>query len=262
MIFSSLRVDYKWDGRMTRESMSQQNYSFAPIIEAVIDIRVLPKKDLSFTSLDEIVRKEFLKEYPLVAKQFQNEFLLQSGEHPQANPIISNEGLRFTSEGNKEILQIRENGFIFSKLAPYENWEKFRDKAKHLFTIYQIATSPQSIIRVAVRFINRFEFPGNNIKIPDYLNVFPHIPENCSMKGFSMQAAIDQSDIDSTLIITQALLPSVKPNTVSILLDFDLFNESLREPEKDIWILLEQMRARKNHFFEIAITDKTRELIS
>ena len=247
---------------MTKEAFKQQNYTFAPIIEAVIDLRVLPKKDLNFGLLDEAVRKEFLKEYSHVVKQFQNEFLLQSGEFPQVNPIISNEGLRFTSDNNKEILQIREEGFIFSKLAPYENWERFRDRAKHLWTIYQKTTSPQSVIRVAVRFINRFDFLGENIKIPDYLNIFPHIPEKSVMRGFSMQAILDQSDIDSTLIITQAQIPAVSPNTVSILLDFDLFNEKPRASDDDFWGLLEVLRSRKNHFFEISITDKTRELIS
>lgn len=247
---------------MIKESLKQQNYTSAPIIEAVIDLRVLPKKDLSFVALDEAVRKEFLKEYPHVVKQFQNEFLLQSGEFPQVNPITSNEGLRFTSENNKEILQIRESGFIFSKLAPYENWEKFRDRAKHLWAVYQKTTSPQSVVRVAVRFINRFDFSGENIKIPDYLNIFPHIPEKSVMKGFSMQAILDQSDIDSTLIITQAQIPAAHPNTVSILLDFDLFNEKQRAPEDNFWDLLEVLRLRKNHFFEISITDKTRELIS
>ena len=170
-------------------------------------------------------------------------------------------GLRFTSEHNKEILQIRENGFSFSKLAPYENWEKFRDKAKHLWAIYQKATSPQHIIRIAVRFINRFDFPGTNIELSDYVNVFPQVPDSNSMKGFSMQAILDQTDLDSTLIITQASIPSITPNTVSILLDFDLFNEKMRSPEDDFWEFLEKLRVRKNHFFEISITDKTRELI-
>lgn len=242
--------------------MKQQNYPLAPIIEAVIDIRVLQKKDLNFATLDQVVREEFLKEYSLAAKQFQNEFFLQSGECPQVNPTTSTVGLRFTSENNNEILQVKENGFTFSKLAPYENWKKFRDKAKHLWTIYQKATSPQNIIRIAVRFINRFDFPGTNIELSDYLNIFPQVPERNSLNGFSMQTSLDQSDIDSTLIITQALVPSIRPNTVSILLDFDLFNEKLRSPEDDFWLFLEQLRTRKNYFFEISITDKTRELIS
>jgi uncharacterized protein (TIGR04255 family) len=247
---------------MTKKSIMQQNYPLAPIIEAVIDIRVLPAKDIDFSKFDQAVREKFLKEYPHVAKQFQNEFRLQGGEYPQANPITSNVGLRFTSEDNKEILQIKENGFTFSKLAPYENWEKYRAKAKHLWTIYQKATLPQHINRIAVRFINRFDFPGTSIELSDYLNVFPQLPERNLMKGFSMQAILNQAEINSTLIITQALVPSNKPDTVSILLDFDLFNEELRLPEDDFWLYLEQLRIRKNQIFENSITEKTRELIS
>lgn len=82
------------------------------------------------------------------------------------------------------------------------------------------------------------------------------------MKGFSLQATLSQSDINSTLIITQVLIPSHKPDAVSILLDFDLFNEDLRSIEDDFWLFMEKLRARKNQFFENSITDKARALIS
>jgi uncharacterized protein (TIGR04255 family) len=248
--------------RMTKKSIIQQNYPLAPIIEAVIDIRVVPAKEFDFSKLDYAVREKFLKEYPLVAKQFQNEFQLVSGEHPQATPISSSMGLRFSSDNNNQILQIKVDGFTFSRLAPYENWETFRDKAKQLWMIYQKTTLPQHITRIAVRFINRFDFPGTTIELSDYLNVFPHVPESNLMKGFSMQATFNQTDINSTLIITQVLIPSHKPDTVSILLDFDLFNEDLRSLQDDFWLFLEELRTRKNQIFENSITDKTRGLIS
>ncbi len=246
---------------MANKSNVQQNYPLAPIIEAVIDIRVLPAKDMDFTKLDKSVRENFLREYPFVSKQFQNQFRLEAGENPQANPITSSVGLRFTPEDNKHILQIKENGFTFSELAPYENWEKFRDKAKFLWMIYQKSTLPLCIQRIAVRFINRFDFPETKFELSDYLKIFPQLPEN-NITGFSMQVILNQAEINSTLIITQALIPSHKPSTISILLDFDLFNEEERLPEEDFWLFLEKWRIRKNQVFESSITNKTRQLIS
>jgi uncharacterized protein (TIGR04255 family) len=247
---------------MTKKSPRQQYYLQAPIIEAAIDIRVIPAKDMNFSKLELAAREKFPQEYPLISRQFQNEFILKSGENPQVNPVTSHAGLRFTSENNKQILQIKEDGFTFSRLAPYENWEKFREEARRLWMIYQKATLPQHITRVAIRFINRFDFPGVAIELSDYLKVLPHVPESYLIKGFSMQAILGQEDINSTLIITQALIPPTKPETVSILLDFDLFNEELRSCEDNFWFFLDQLRIRKNKFFESSITDKTRKLIS
>lgn len=70
------------------------------------------------------------------------------------------------------------------------------------------------------------------------------------------------NDINSTLIITQALIPPIKANTVSILLDYDLFNEEVRSCESDFWSFLDLLRTRKNEIFESSITDRTRRLIS
>lgn len=90
---------------MKQQSITQQNYLKAPIIEAVIDLRVLPAKDLNFSKLELAVREKFIKEYPNISKQFHNEFRFESRDNPQTNPIISHPGLRFTSEDGKQILQ-------------------------------------------------------------------------------------------------------------------------------------------------------------
>lgn len=247
---------------MIKKSVKQRNYPKAPIIEAVIDLKVLPAKDIDFSKLELAVREKFQTKYPTVSKQFQNEFQLESGDYPQINPIASYPELRFASEDGKQILQLKEQGFTFSRLTPYEHWEKFSNEAKHLWMIYQKATLPQSITRIAVRFINRFDFPGMTVALADYLKIFPQMPDNYLIKGFSLQAILSQDDINSTLIITQALIPPIKPNTVSVLLDFDLFNEELRSCNEDFWPFLEKLRIRKNDIFENSITEKTRKLIS
>lgn len=247
---------------MTKKSTKRHNYLQAPIIEAVIDIKTTSSKDMNFTKLELATHEKFSRDYPIVSKQFQNEFILKPSEYPQTNPITSHPGLRFTSEDRKQILQIKEEGFTFSRLAPYENWEKFRNEAKRLWMIYHKIVHPQYITRIAIRFINRFDFPGAAIELSNYLKIFPHLPESYLIKGFSMQAILSQDDINSTLIITQALLPSIKPKTISILLDFDLFNEEPRSCEDNFWLFLEKLRIRKNEIFESSITNKTRELIS
>lgn len=247
---------------MPKKTPKQTNYSRAPVIEAVIDVRVIPAKGLNFSKFEQIIQEKFSPGFPNISKQFQNEFSLKFGENPQTNSASSPAGYRFSSEDSKLILQIKEDGFIFSRLAPYENWEKFSQEARRLWMIYKKNILPEQIIRVAIRFINRFDFPEKKIELSDYFNVFPHVPGSYLMKNFSMQVMIDQEDINSTLVVTQAKIPNNRTETISILLDIDLFNEEKRSCEDEFWSFFDQLRLRKNEFFESLITDKTRELIS
>ena len=74
-----------------------------------------------------------------------------------------------------------------------------------------------------------------------------------------MQVQIPQSDIGTTLSLTQAMVQSVNPNTVAIV-DIDLFNEAPVDIGR-VWEIISEMRDRKNDVFEACITDRLRELI-
>ena len=246
---------------MPKNSFNRTIYKNAPIIEAIIDLKFKCVTDFDFSTLDNSVRDKYLIDYPTVMKETQNEFRFNEGANPQQNPIVTNVGLRFRSSDEKQILRVRTDGFTFSRLSPYQQWEPFRDEAKRLLEIYQKATSPENIIRTAVRFINRLDLPGNSVTLADYLKIFPVAPQDYKMNGLAMQLVLEQEDIKSTLIVREALIPPTKPNVVSLLLDFDLFHQ---EPLdfNNLWSFLEKLHLRKNKIFESAITDKTRELIS
>jgi len=50
---------------------------------------------------------------------------------------------------------------------------------------------------------------------------------------------------------------------VPIILDFDLYVDNPPvDAEEDLWAFFEELRKRKNLYFEACITDKTRRLIS
>lgn len=242
---------------MSENSLDRAIYKNAPIIEAIIDLKFKPLKDFDFFKLDSIIREKYLPEYPIVMKETQNEFRFEGTQITQQNPTI---GLRFVSTDEKQIVRVRTDGFTFSRLAPYQQWEPFRDEAKRLFDIYQNTISPELITRVAVRFINRLDLPGTNVALSDYLNIFPVTPQEYKMDGLAMQITLEQKDIKSTLIVREALIPRTKQDVVSLLLDFDLFHLNPMEIS-GVWAFLEQLHLRKNKIFESAITDKTRELI-
>ena len=247
--------------KMKEKSFERRIYKNAPIIEAVLDLKFDPADNFDFAKLGTSFRENYAHEYPKVLKQGQNNLILECSENPQLDSITSHEGLRFMSADEKQILQVNANGFTFSRLKPYEQWESFRDEAERLLDIYLEIALPKNITRVALRFINRFDFPTSSLELSEYLKIFPQIPDIYRLNGLAMQVILDQPDIRSTLVISQALIPPAKPGVISLLLDFDLFNQESRDFEK-LSDFLELLHLKKNEVFESAITDKTREMIS
>ena len=246
---------------MTKKPLERRIYKNAPIIEAALDLKFNPADGFAFAQLDVALRERYKQEYPKILKQVQNEFALECIGSPQLGPIASHEGLRFMSGDEKQIIQVMTDGFTFSRLKPYEQWESFRDESKRLLSIYQEIAQPKNITRVALRFINRFDFPTTSIEFSEYLNIFPRVPDAYTLNGLAMQVSLDQPDIKSSLVIIQAMMPPSKPRTVSLLIDFNLYSEELRSFE-NLWDFLEQLHLRKNEVFESSITEKTREIIS
>lgn len=247
---------------MTQNTPTRRIYRKAPIIEALIDIQVEPANNFDLSVLETAARDRFINKYPLVEQQIQTQFRIPLNATPLESPVSSQKGLRFTSPDGKQILQIKNNSFSFSRLAPYDRWETFKDEAAQLFDLYREIINPISITRSAVRFINRFNFTKPSIELSEYLRIFPQVPENFEMKGLTMQVIIAQDELNSTLVISQALVPASKVGEISLLLDFDLFNEEVRPCTNEIWDFFEKLHVKKNEIFERSITDKTREMIS
>jgi len=237
-------------------------YPRAPITEALIDIRVtLPERmtvaDLAHVNIGEDVG------YPQRRNQFAGEARIDIGEQLGTSTRQSHVGYTFASSDERQIVQVRLDGFTFSRLAPYDRWESFREEARHLWTLYRSVAEPASIVRVAVRYINRLDLPLPMDDLTDYLRTVPEVSSDLpqSLGSYLMQLEIPQEDMGASVLLNEALLPPKDADTASILLDIDLFRP-LETPigEEELWNLLDQFRVRKNEVFEACITERTREL--
>jgi uncharacterized protein (TIGR04255 family) len=243
------------------------HYDKAPITEALIDIRVELSSALRFEDLH-AVRKHVSSDYPTEETRNLGEGMLQFGAAVQATAQQKPWGLMFRNSSNTQVLQVRLDGFTFSRLEPYEDFEHLRDEARRLWNIYRELVRPKGITRVAVRYINQLNIPGTTVEPEDYLKTFPNLsgdlPGNLrDIAHFLMSLRIPQPDLKGLLVINEALTPPKKPDTISIVLDIDLFVENPPiDTEDGLWSFFQTLRERKNLYFEACITDKTRELIS
>jgi uncharacterized protein (TIGR04255 family) len=243
------------------------HYKKAPITEALIDIRVELSSELRFEDL-QAVKKHISSDYPQEETRSLAEGIIQFGPSLQASAQQKPWGLMFRNEGNNQVLQVRLDGFTFSRLEPYEDFEHLRDEARRLWDIYRELVRPKRVTRVAVRYINRLNIPGARVEPGDYLNIFPYVSDKLPSEfrdfgPFLMRLPMYQHDLKGVLVLNEATTAPKLPNTIALVLDLDLYVESPPVTnEQELWGVFDRMRERKNLYFEACITDKTRELIS
>ncbi|WP_414528759.1 TIGR04255 family protein [Nodularia chucula] len=239
------------------------NYTKIPITEALIDLRIKTPVDGGLISLNNFghqIQAEYTRKDEIV--RLENKINIgQGATFASANQSVL--GYRFLSPDDKQIVQARLDGFSFSRLAPYQKWEPFRDEAQRLWDIYQIATDSKTVSRVTVRYINRLDLPLPFNDFKEYLLTVPEISPKISqgLSDYFMQLQIPQEDVEAMLVLTEAIIPP-SDNMISVLLDINLFADvDFDSNRHDHWRLLETFRIRKNEIFEGCITDKTRELL-
>jgi len=247
---------------------SSKHYTKAPITEALIDLRVETLEINPTTALLMLkgIQSNVMLEYPECEDIVTFQSQLQMVPGVETKITSAQTGYRFVSGDRKRIFQVRLDGFTVSHLAPYQGWESLRNEAKRLWTIYKGVMKPKSVIRVAVRYLNRLDLPLPLNDFRDYLQTVPEVSPSIPQGGLSdyfMRLSMPQDDLEAMLVLQQAIIPSPSDvdNVVSVVLDIDLFCEASISPHDDsCWEMLERFRTRKNAIFEACITDKARRL--
>lgn len=242
------------------------HYPNAPITEAIIDLRVRLVEGFDRAHLQQVGDGEKKAAYP--SQEEIVEAVGQMAVGPgvgsasvQQTPI----GWKFISEDRKQILQSRVNGFTFSRLAPYDRWEPFRDEAKQLWGVYRAKLNPDAVIRLAVRYINRIDIPGDSVDLKHYFRTSPEIAPELpqQLEGYFMQLQLPFRGISGHCVVNQTIVPPAREGVVSVVVDIDVFRaHDLPQDEEGIWSFFETLHEEKNRVFEACITDSTRRLFS
>lgn len=244
------------------------NYSLlknAPITEALIDIRVKVQQAFDVKRF-EALHEAISGQYPAkkTKHRWEGKVEFKKGEGPITSGAETIAGYSFTSADQKQVFQARIDGFTFSRLKPYDKWESLRDEARRLWKLYSDLVPPE-IVRVALRYINKFDIPlapQSALNFSDYLTAAPIIPGGLpqGVNSFLSRVVIHDPETDSAAIITQAFEQIVDPKFLPIIIDIDVFKQKEVISEEEAWQTLEKLRHLKNSIFFKSITDKTKEL--
>ena len=251
----------------TRDSLPTRKYPRAPIVEALVDIHVEAPSAPDIAALALVMAGE-KERYP----RQDNLVTASISVNPAAGVATSAAqqliGFRYVAP-TPTVVQVRANGFAFSRLAPYpaDGWEEWVPEAKRLWQRYVEATNVRRVVRLAVRYINKIDIPcpaGEAIEPEEYFATFPRIAEGIgNMTTFLMRTELEVAGLEEGGVnLTQGILEEPgNPETIPVLLDIDVFESSTLEASSpEVWLRLERLHQRENEIFEACITPATQRL--
>jgi len=236
---------------------AREHLQNAPIVEAVIDFRVVRDEHVS--------PETFAGLGPSIGKQYTQEDLIQSiharfgVDHGKfQEPLQMQTDLGWRYQAGTEVAQYRVDGFTFSKIEQYETWEKVSEGAFRLWGIYVDVAKPRQVSRVAVRYINRMRLPATS-DLSRYLEAPPRIPEPApqAIREFLTRLVVNDEKRKVSAMVVLALEPQTSPDEISLFLDIDAFCEVKEQPkDPGLSAVFEQLRRLKNDIFFASITEE------
>lgn len=245
----------------------------APIVEAVIEIRARAEAPWEERAITESLKTR-LKDYPGVlsgrAVQVKMEVSLpgaQAGPAGPAKQLVDDmgwRGLRCESADKHQIAQFNRDGFVFSRLAPYESWDQFQREGLRLWQLHRELAQPTEVQRLGLRFINRITTPQEVLRLEDYLEAPPKAPREVDLPfaSFLHHDTLTVPGYSYGINITQTVQPPQGPEAGGLILDIDVFTTQPFNLDGDkLERYLSEMRWLKNKMFFGSITQKVLEAI-
>lgn len=239
----------------------------APITEALLDVRVKLPPETCLAKLAAF-QDEIKQRYPSRQERLAWEGHIEIKSNPMTRVSQSAaggpDGYMFTSVDGRQVVQARMDGFTFSRLKPYNKWEALRDEAKELWQHYIQIAAPDSVTRVALRYINRIEIPLPIRDFKEYILTTPEIAPDLpqGLGSFFMRLVIPDAKTQAVAIVTETVEPiDESSNRLPLIFDIDAFRlAAFTVQDKTLWETFEQLHDLKNDIFFKSITPKAKEL--
>ncbi|HVY82088.1 MAG TPA: TIGR04255 family protein [Steroidobacteraceae bacterium] len=240
-----------------------QHLSRAPITEAIVEVQVRFGDDRAPETFERLA-EALARDYPQkeLRRRLQVQFDLAANK---VDPSEGTLGYLFRSRDGAQVVQSTREGFSFSRLTPYENWNAMFGEAWRLWLVYREMFAPISVRRLSVRYINRLNLPGPELDFDDYLTSAPRLPEGMGygVSSFTTAVVMPDAKTRTSTILRQVFDgPGAEPTIVPVILDIDVVREVSLDPSDDAAIrtAFSELRALKNQAFFGSLTQKCVEL--
>lgn len=237
----------------------------APITEAIVDFRVSLPDDFRPDRLRE-AKERLAQHYPeaLERKGLETRLEIAAGQPPKEPHTrdLGFLGIWLKTEDQKSVAQFRVDGFTFNRLRPYTRWEEILPEALRLWEIYVELTNPQSVTRVALRYINHMNLPNLGGKLSDYSDYIvtgPRWPLSAHevLSSFATRVVLEYPERKMKANVVQTLEIGVKTSAPSLLFDIDVYRSGdLEVSPTALKPIFDDLRHYKNEIFFGSLTDR------
>lgn len=243
----------------------QETYPNAPIVEAVLDIRVRLSSSFSEDCLNELRAREE-NSYPTFRRPFQVQFKVERTDptvEPTAGVTSLANGGAMVSKDGLQLFQARPDGFSHNRLRPYKDWAEFRLEARRLWNLYREVVKPEFIEILGLNYINRIGIPSG-VEISDYLRAYvevpPELPQVLEVHNFQVQMVDPSSNARIAIVVAFGTIDADGkiPVTLNVQAFTFLNRHSADVTEDEIWTTFDCLRDLKNRAFESCISEKVK----
>jgi uncharacterized protein (TIGR04255 family) len=234
-----------------------------PIVEAVLDIDCDIPPGLDIGGLEAASRDAYRDRYPKFRTQFMQALQVQAVPD-QAPNVTTKHGIRalqMLQEDEKQLVQIRVQGFSFNRLAPYSSLDEYLPEMERTWRIFLRLVMPVQVRLIRLRYINRVMIPleAGRVDLDKYLKLGPRLPDEdrLTLVGFLNQHSAEEIGTGNRVNI---VLTGQPPESDKLPVILDINTIALGECDVSDWKGIESkiqsLRRLKNTIFENSLTDQ------
>ncbi|MDN5753532.1 MAG: TIGR04255 family protein [Nitrosospira sp.] len=251
----------------TNQEVTALKFRNAPIVETILDIDCDMRPDFDFEEAVNSAGDSFKQSYPVQrARHFTEHEIKQDGAtDPQVSIRSGIVAFQFFSDDEKQLVQLRRQGFSFNRLAPYISLDDYIEEMGTAWAIFTGIVQPLAVRAIRLRYINRIMLPlkGGGLELDHYLRLGPRTPEGnrLSLSNFMSRNSVIDSETGHQAAIVLASQQSEAGN-LPVILDIMTIDESPPDSFEwsDVESRVQSLRGLKNYLFGSTLTDACMEL--
>ena len=239
-----------------------------PIVESIFDIECDFHPGFQLSGFQEEAAQLFKDTYSKARKvMFQTHQFKYGKDSPPQQTVMEGgiQALQHFTEDEKQLVQIRNSGYSFNRLAPYTSLDDYLPEIEKTWGLFVELVNPIQIRAIRLRYINRILLPleSGGVQLDSYLKMAPQLPEedSFSLTGFLNQYQAEDLETGSQVNIVLTAQPK-EGNILPVIFDSTVLAPTQSRP--DDWESIKGkilvLRELKNRIFLKALTQKCLDL--
>ncbi len=156
------------DGRMPKK------YRNPPLIEAVIEFRIMPDSPWDLT-IHGLIYEKIKKTFPHKEQRLIQEVDINQGPKGIEQEVRFSERSFFFTNDKRMFVQIGPHLLAINCLKPYPSWSEFRPRIEEAFNALVTSIDIKGFARIGHRAINRVEVPVLPLNLDDFFEFRPFL---------------------------------------------------------------------------------------